>query len=208
MRPISRDTYLQTSAEDTSCSQDAAGFIKEIGNDQHRVDSRGFLRNSMRMTLRTWHAALFAIVLLAATLPAIAQRQVYPAPEQAAADLAAALKVATAQQRRVLLDFGGDWCTDCLVLDSYFHDSSNKPILEADFVLVHINVAHLDKNLDIAGRYQVPLNKGVPALAVLSARGKLLYSQRSGEFEAMRHMESSAVTQFLLKWKPARPAQK
>jgi thioredoxin 1 len=80
--------------------------------------------------------------------------------------------------------------------------------LEADFVLVHINVGHLDKNLDIAGRYQVPLNKGVPALAVLSARGKLLYSQRSGEFEAMRDMESSAVTQFLLKWKPAKPAQK
>jgi thioredoxin 1 len=160
------------------------------------------------MTLRTWHAALFAIVLLAATVPALAQHQVYPAPEQAAADLAGALKVAVAQHRRVLLDFGGDWCTDCLVLDSYFRDSSNKPILDADFVLVHINVGHMDRNLDIAGRYQVPLNKGVPALAVLNARGKLLYSQRSGEFETMRHMESSAVTQFLQQWKSAGPVQK
>jgi len=167
------------------------------------------VRNSMGMNIRrTFCAALFAIVSLGAIVPAIAQHQVYPAPEQAAADLADALKVAVVQHRRVLLDFGGDWCTDCLVLDSYFNDSSNKPILDANFVLVHINVGHVDQNLKVAERYEVPLNKGVPALAVLSSRGKLLYSQRSGEFEAMRRMESSAVTQFLMNWKPARPAQK
>jgi thioredoxin 1 len=157
---------------------------------------------------RTWYAALFAIVSLAATVPAIAQHQIYPAPEQAAADLAGALKVAVAQHRRVILDFGGDWCTDCLVLDSYFHDSSNKPILDANFVLVHINVGHVDQNLRLAERYQVPLSKGVPALAILNMHGKLLYSQRSGEFEPMRRMESSAVTQLLMQWKPAGSSQK
>jgi thioredoxin 1 len=168
------------------------------------VDSRGFLRNSMTMnTARTPNATLFAIILLAVSVPAVAQRVIYPVPEQAEADLTAALKVAGAQHRRVILDFGGDWCTDCLVLDSYFHDSSNRPILDANFVLVHINVGHIDQNLKLAERYQVPLNKGVPALAVLNSRGKLLYSQRTGEFESMRHMESSAVTQFLVRWKPA-----
>ncbi len=50
----------------------------------------------------------------------------------------------------------------------------------------------------------MPLEKGVPALAVLSEDGKLLYSQRSGEFEAMRRMQSSSVTNFLVQWKPAR----
>ncbi len=159
-------------------------------------------------TLQTWYAALFAVVLLAATVPAMAQHQIYPAPELAAADLTAALKVAVAQHRRVILDFGGDWCTDCRVLDSYFHDSSNRPILDANFVLVHINVGHIDQNLKLAARYQVPLNKGVPALAILNMHGKLLYSQKTGEFESMRHMESSAVTQFLMQWKPAGSSQK
>jgi hypothetical protein len=46
------------------------------------------------------------------------------------------------------------------------------------------------------------LAKGVPALAVLDADGKLLYSQKAGEFEAMRGMQSSAVTGFLNEWKP------
>jgi len=63
----------------------------------------------------------------------------------------------------------------------------------------------MDQNLDIARRYDVPLNKGVPALAVLSDHGKLLYSQRSGEFEAMRRMDPASVTHFLVQWKPVRP---
>jgi thiol-disulfide isomerase/thioredoxin len=111
--------------------------------------------------------------------------------------------VAAQTHKRVLLDFGGDWCGDCQVLDLYFHDEKNRPILEAGFVLVHVNIGHMDANLDIAQKYQVPLNRGVPALAVLSDKGVLLFSQKSGEFEAMRSMESSAVTSFLARWKPA-----
>ena len=132
-----------------------------------------------------------------------ASRVIYPEPAQASADIAAALKTAAQTHKRVLLDFGGNWCGDCQVLDVYFHDPANRPILDANFVVVDINIGHLDANTGIAAKYDVPLNKGVPALAVLSENGTLLYSQRSGEFEAMRRMESSAVTSFLEQWKPA-----
>jgi hypothetical protein len=63
----------------------------------------------------------------------------------------------------------------------------------------------LDENTDIAARYQVPLGKGVPALAVLNEQGRLLYSQKGGEFEAMRRLQASAVTSFLVQWKPVKP---
>jgi len=151
--------------------------------------------------------ALAAMLALALTAPCHAlERQIYPPPEQASADIAAALKTSAVEHRRVIVDFGGDWCTDCQALDRYFHDATNQPILDANFLLVHVNVGHLDQNLDIAARYLVPLAKGVPALAVLDMHGKLIYSQRTGQFEAMRHMESSAVTQFLERWKPPRKA--
>jgi thiol:disulfide interchange protein len=143
--------------------------------------------------------------LAAAIVPAhAAERIIYPEPEQANADVTAGLKAAAASHKRVILDFGGNWCGDCQVLDIYFHDPGNKPLLEANYVLVHVNIGHMDENLSIAQRYQVPLEKGVPALAVLDEHGRLLYSQRTGEFEKMRHMESSSVTSFLLQWKPAR----
>ncbi len=148
--------------------------------------------------------AFAALMALAAGTANSAGRDIYPDPAQARADLAAALKTAAATHRRILLDFGGNWCGDCQVLDIYFHDATNKPLLDANFVMVHINVGHYDANLDLARRYGVPLEKGVPALAVLGEHGALLYSQKNGEFEAMRRMESSSVTEFLVHWRPAR----
>jgi thioredoxin 1 len=148
--------------------------------------------------------ALAALLAIGGATARSANREIYPAPEQARIDLAAALKTAAQTHKRVLVDFGGNWCGDCQVLDIYFHDPQNLPILESNFVLVHINIGHMDTNLDIAGQYQIPLEKGVPAIAVLSDKGKLLYSQKGGEFEAMRRMESSAVTSFLVQWKPSK----
>ncbi len=146
--------------------------------------------------------AVAVLLVLAAATATPASRDIYPDPAQAKADLAAALKSAAAAHKRVLLDFGGNWCGDCKVLDIYFHNAQNLSILQSNFVLVHINVGYMDSNQDIAKRYEVPIEKGVPALAVLDEHGKLLYSQRSGQFEAMRNMDPSAVTHFLVQWKP------
>lgn len=147
----------------------------------------------------------FAALLAIAATARPAGRDIYPAPEQARADLAAALKTAARTHKRVLLDFGGNWCSDCQVLDIYFHNTENEPILKANYVLVEINIGRMDENVGLAERYHIPLQKGVPALAVLSDTGRLLYSQKSGEFEAMGRMEPSAVTRFLLQWRPSRP---
>jgi thiol:disulfide interchange protein len=146
--------------------------------------------------------ALAVLLSLAAGTARSAEHDIYPDPGQAQADLAAALKTAAATHKRVLLDFGGNWCGDCQVLNIYFHNEQNLPILQANFVLVDINIGHMDANQELAERYGVPLQKGVPALAVLSDHGKLLYSQKLGEFEAMRRMQSSSVTDFLVQWRP------
>jgi thiol:disulfide interchange protein len=156
--------------------------------------------------LKTFKLLALALLLVPGAGPArSAGREIYPDPAQAKADLAAALTTAAQTHKRILLDFGGNWCPDCQVLDLYFHDTKNLPILEANFVLVHVNIGHMDANLDLAGKYEVPLRKGVPALAVLDERGALLYSQKGGEFEDMRNLQSSALTAFLLEWKPVRP---
>jgi thioredoxin 1 len=150
-------------------------------------------------------AGLVAVLALTAGSAFSASRDIYPDTSEAKADIAAALKTAGATHKRVIIDFGGNWCGDCQVLDMYFHNAENRPILEANYVLVHVNIGHMDENLDVAERYGVPIDKGVPALAVLSDTGKLLYSQKSGEFEAMRRMQASSVTNFLVQWKPAKP---
>ncbi len=144
--------------------------------------------------------AISMALLAAAGAGYSAQRTLYPDPALAKPQIAAALKTAAREHKRVLLDFGGNWCADCIVLDMYFHNAENLPLLEKNFVLVHVNVGEYDANLDVAQKYEIPLKKGVPAIAVLSDKGKLLYSQRGGEFEAMRRMDASAVTKFLTEW--------
>ena len=146
-------------------------------------------------------------IVVAATLAlgisATAQtRVIYSATADPHADIAQAIKTATADHKHIILDFGGNWCGDCQVLDIYFHQQPNLTLLESNYVLVHVDVGHMDKNTDVADKYDIPLKRGVPALAVLDARGRLLYSQKNGEFEAMRKMDPGSVTAFLNEWKP------
>jgi len=149
-----------------------------------------------------WSSQILAMLFAFGAVCALsAVRDIYPAPDQAKTDVAAALAAAAKDHKRVILDFGGNWCTDCHVLDLYFHDAANKPLLDANFVLVHVNIGRMNEHVDIADGYRIPLRKGVPALAVLDEHGELLYSQKTGEFESMRRMQSSAVTDFLVHWK-------
>ena len=133
-------------------------------------------------------------------VPAV-KKHLYSAEADPKTDIAAALKQASLEHKRVILDFGGDWCGDCQVLDIYLHQNPNVDIFEKNFLLVHVDIGRFDKNLDIAEKYDIPLKKGVPALAVLDSHGKLLFSQENKEFENMRNMKSEDVTAFLNKWK-------
>ena len=151
------------------------------------------------MNLRLFSA--FFSLLIAASF-AHAAATIYPEISKAGADIDAALKEAAATKRRVLVDFGGNWCGDCIVLDKLFHAPENAELLKKHYVLVHVNVGDkgITDNFPVAERYGIPLKKGVPALAVLEADGKVVYAQKQGEFESMRKMDPSSVGDFLRKW--------
>lgn len=133
--------------------------------------------------------------------PPFIKKHLYSETANPRVDIAAALKQARIEHKRVILDFGGDWCGDCQVLDIYMHQSPNADLLEKNFIVVHIDIGQMDHNVDVAQKYKVPIDKGVPALAVLSSDGKLLYSQQNKEFENMRNMRPEDVTAFLKHWK-------
>ena len=64
-----------------------------------------------------------------------------------------------------------------------------------------MDIGHADKNLDLAAKYAIPLNRGVPAVAVLEWNGTLLYSQKNGEFEPARRLDAPVFAEFLKRWK-------
>ena len=129
----------------------------------------------------------------------------YPDPGEAEADLKASLARAGREHKRVLVVFGGNWCYDCHVLDTTFHSKEFAPLVDANYVVVHINIGDDGKaNGPLAARLGVVLDKGVPSLGVLEPSGKVVYAQKNGEFESTVKIGPEEVRAFLEKWKPAK----
>ena len=84
------------------------------------------------------------------------------------------------------------------MLNIYSRQAPNADLLAKYFIVVHVDIGHMDRNLDIAKKYRVPVTRGVPALAVLSSHEELLYAEREKEFE---HTSSESLTAFLTQWK-------
>jgi len=136
--------------------------------------------------------------------PAV-KKDLYPANANAKKEIAAALKRAARNHKRVMLVFGGNWCYDCHVLDRALHEGTAGKIMKMSFALVHVDIGEADKNLDLAKQYKIPLDKGVPAVAILRGDGQMIYSSGEGEFEAARSMMKQDLVTFLRRWRPGGP---
>jgi hypothetical protein len=74
-------------------------------------------------------------------------------------------------------------------------------LVDKNYHVVHVDIGERDKNLDIAKKYDTPI-EGVPVVAVLSSGGKLLYSQKAHEFSTARSLDPQVIVDFLKTWKP------
>jgi thioredoxin 1 len=134
--------------------------------------------------------------------PSKPNTSLYPDPKEAQPELKAALAAAKADHKRVLVIFGANWCYDCHVLDTTLKSREVAPLVAANYHVLHINIGDQDKNADLAERFQVPLKKGIPGLAVLDGDGRVVTSLKNGEFESAAKIGMSDVTGFLERWKP------
>jgi thiol:disulfide interchange protein len=133
--------------------------------------------------------------------PVAVKKDLYPSDADAKKEIDEALRQASSEKKRVLLVFGGNWCYDCHVLDRALHEGPAGKVMKESFLLVHVDIGEADKNLDLAKKYKIPLEKGVPAVAILGGDGRLFYSSGAGEFEAARKMMKKDLVEFLKQWK-------
>jgi hypothetical protein len=135
--------------------------------------------------------------------PSDMKKEIYPLNADAHAEIREAEEKAIAGHKRLLLVFGANWCYDCHVLDLAFQRPDLAPILQAGYEVVHIDLGDDEKkNPDLVQQFDIPLNKGIPALAVAESDGKLVVSQKNGEFEDARGLTPDVLLAFLNHWKP------
>ena len=134
--------------------------------------------------------------------PSSMKKDLYPANADAHAEIKEAEEKAAREHKRILLVFGANWCFDCHVMDLAFQRPDLAPLLAANYEVVHVDLGpEEEKNADLVREYQIPLNKGIPVLAVADSDGKLVVSQKNGEFEDTRALTPEALAEFLNKWK-------
>jgi hypothetical protein len=135
--------------------------------------------------------------------PSDMKKDIYPSSADAHAEIKEAEEKAARGHKRLLLVFGANWCFDCHVLDLAFQRPDLAPVLVANYEVVHVDLGPDEhKNADLVQTYEIPLDKGVPALAVAESDGKLVVSQKNGEFEDARGLAPEVLLEFLNKWKP------
>ena len=161
---------------------------------------------------------LLPIFLLAAALPAAAATapkpsiatleqlpvltmQPYDEAAHADAQVAAALARAQKSHKRVLIDLGGNWCVDCLVLSNFLRLPEMRRFMEAHYEEVLVDVGRFNRNLQIPARFGFTKKlEGVPALLIATPEGKLVNGDNVFATADAHSMTPQALAAYLAKY--------
>jgi thiol:disulfide interchange protein len=132
---------------------------------------------------------------------------IYDVRADGTAQIAAALRTATGDHKRVILVLGANWCIWCRRLHAAFeNDPAVSRALKKDFVLVDIDVNNrkgVDRNADVVARYGNPVKGGIPAIVVLDSNGKELMFKDTDELVDKEAYSSPKILSFLASLTPA-----
>ena len=115
-------------------------------------------------------------------IPDSALVDVYDPARNPAEDLQQAIAIAQNQNKRIMLELGGDWCIWCKFMDEFYASHNDILQFRADhYVLVKVNVS--DKNMNEDFLSQFPAAAGYPHIYILYSDGTFLHSQDTVELE-------------------------
>jgi thiol:disulfide interchange protein len=134
--------------------------------------------------------------------PATPAPKLYDTTADGFAQVDAALAEAKPAGKRVILQFGAEWCGWCHRLHRLLEsDEQIGAVLEANYVVVLIDVDG-DHNQAVNEKYGNPTQHGLPVLVVLDADGTPLTTQDTAELEKGNAHDPAKVLAFLNQWAP------
>lgn len=150
-------------------------------------------------------------IVLTTSIAAVAQSDlppIYDTQADGKQQITDAVAAAKRQNKRILLQFGANWCIWCHRLHSLF--DTNEEIakkLEAEYELVLIDVDKVDgkeHNADVDAHYGRPTRHGLPTLVVLDTDGRQLTTRETAAWEVGEGYDADKVLSFLKRWQPPR----
>jgi len=128
------------------------------------------------------------------------EREKFDPTVDAAKTIDYGVHLAAKENKRVLLDVGGEWCIWCHRLDEFIlADHEIDSTLNANFVVVKVNYSKENKNEAVLNKY--PKVAGYPHYFVLGNDGTLLLSKNTGDLEKEKSYDREKLLTFFNEWK-------
>ena len=121
----------------------------------------------------------------------------------AAKDIEQAVSKAKKENKNVLLQIGGNWCTWCYKFNSFvLLDTGLKKMLNDNFIVYHLNYSKENRNLAYLKKLGNPQRFGFPVLVVLNAEGKQIHTQATGSLAKGNGYDREKIELFFLNFSP------
>jgi len=127
-----------------------------------------------------------------------------PKPYDEAADadaqVATARARALATHRRLLIDLGGNWCGDCRILAAFMRQPEIAAFVERHYVVVAVDVGHMNRNLQIPAHWGISKVTGVPSILIVDRNDHLVDAGHTAALSDARSMTPQALADWLARW--------
>jgi thiol-disulfide isomerase/thioredoxin len=133
-------------------------------------------------------------------LPVVTMKP-YDEKADAKAQVAAAFARANHTHKRVLIDLGGNWCPDCIILANFLKLPEMRRFMAAHYELVAVDLGRFDRNRDIPARFGLTKRlTGVPTVLIADPDGRLVNRGHVFAFTDARHMTPEGLADYLANW--------
>jgi thiol-disulfide isomerase/thioredoxin len=133
-------------------------------------------------------------------LPIVTMRP-YDEKADANAQVDRAFAQAKTSGKRVLIDLGGNWCPDCIVLKNFMELPEMRRFMDTHYEIAMVDVGRFDRNLQVPARFGFKARlKGVPILLIATPDGKLVNRNDVFATTNARGMTPKALADYLAKY--------
>ncbi len=148
---------------------------------------------------------LFIFCVSIALASTAQETKLYNPEENATAAIKKKLKQAKKENKFVLIQAGGNWCSWCIEFNRFSKaDEKIDSVIKSAFVVYHLNYSKENMNLPVFKKYDYAQRFGFPVFIILKPNGKVLHIQDSGLLEdGKKSYDAKKVKNFLMLWSPA-----
>jgi thiol:disulfide interchange protein len=108
-----------------------------------------------------------------------------------------ALRKSKILNKILMVEFGGDWCEDCVVLNRNLEAVGVRDYFQTHFILLRVEVDQSDRNLDVAKSMDAGVEHGVPTAVFFGPDGARIGATNKGELEPSRDYKPDQILAFL-----------